>query len=343
MGVLYPGLMVAWPDHAFLNASLTPFAKTERLPVATPNDQSAAEPWAPAAGSVMKARCEEIIGVVALTDDQGTRYALRVEAISGNPGQGQQHGLVWVRLGVDPVPARDCGWLELRGQYGSAARLFAHPTVRVSRLAPVSDGGVGRLLTDQALMLIGIQLSGAGQNAMERYCSRALARAAEVEQSGESGAAELHTYLARLCAVLTGRGSADELPPEWSSILSAAERTDGPRRHFDVSVGLPPVEATAVRVDRLVSESGSWEVFLTSEPGWWAYSVDGRSKRALISVRAEDDLGGLYVTEFGGSTEDGNHAEVKLRFLPRLNPRARALTLTFTGRNEQVTLELFLP
>jgi len=32
-----------------------------------------------------------------------------------------------------------------------------------------------------------------------------------------------------------------------------------------------------------------------------------------------------------------------LRFLPRLNPLARALTLTFSGAGEQVTLELQLP
>ena len=32
-----------------------------------------------------------------------------------------------------------------------------------------------------------------------------------------------------------------------------------------------------------------------------------------------------------------------LRFLPRLNPLARAVTLTFSGAGEQVTLELQLP
>jgi hypothetical protein len=58
-----------------------------------------------------------------------------------------------------PVPARERGWLELRGQDGSAARLVpcAHPYTRVSRLAPVPDSPAARELSQQALGLIGLQ------------------------------------------------------------------------------------------------------------------------------------------------------------------------------------------
>jgi hypothetical protein len=59
-----------------------------------------------------------------------------------------------------------------------------------------------------------------------------------------------------------------------------------------------------------------------------------------MSVHAADDLGGMYLTEFGGSTGHGDYEEVTLRFLPRLDPLARALKLTFTATGKQVALEL---
>jgi len=344
--MLYPGVLVAGPDHAALDASLMPSGETRRRPAAPPREKSAREAWAVAAGDAMNALAEAIIGAVSLTDDQGTTYALRVEAMSGSPVRGQERGLVSLRLGVDPVPPRERGWLELRGQDGSAARLLppARPDVRVSRPVPVPDSPAGRELSEQALMLIGLQLTGAGQDVVERYCSAALARAAEIQQSGGPGAAgDLPGDLARLCALLTGHGPADGLPRGWSGMINAAKRTDGAQQHLDISAALPRVDDVVVRVDSLVSEPGSWSVYLRAEPGWWNYSADRDRKRAVMSVRAEDDLGGMYLSQFGGSAGDGDHEELTLMFLPRLNPLARALTLTFSGTGEQVTLELRLP
>ena len=58
---------------------------------------------------------------------------------------------------------------------------------------------------------------------------------------------------------------------------------------------------------------------------------------------AEGDLGGWYLSQFGGSRSDGGYEEVVLTFLLRLDTQARALTLTFAAASEQVTLELRLP
>jgi hypothetical protein len=343
-GKLYPGGLVAGPGQAALDASLMPSGETQQGPATPPRDNSAREAWAHAAGNAMSALAEAISGAVELTDDQGTTYALRVKEMSGSPvHQGQERGLVSLRLEVDPVPARERGWLELRGQDGSAARLLpsAHPEVSVSRLAPVPDSPAARELSEQALRLIGLRLSGAGQEAVERQCSAALARAAEIQQSGEPGAAgDPPGHLARLCAVLTGHGPADGLPRGWSSMINAANRTDGAQQHLDVSAALPPVHDIVVRVDSLVSEPGSWKVYLRAEPGWWTYSADRHRKRAVMSVHAEDDLGGMYLSQFGGSDRHGDHEELTLMFLPRLNPLARALTLTFSRAGEQVTIEL---
>ena len=98
-----------------------------------------------------------------------------------------------------------------------------------------------------------------------------------------------------------------------------------------------------VRIHSLVSEPGLWRVYLRAEPGWWTYNAGRDRKWAVMSVAAEDDLGTMYLGQFDGARGYGDHEEVTLRFLPRLNPLARSLTLTFTGSAERVTLELRLP
>jgi hypothetical protein len=341
-GMLHPGVLVAGPRHAVLDASLMP-ARDIRRGLAVPRaDSSAGE----AGGNAVQALAEAI-SAVAVTDDQGTNYALHVEQISDSPGRrGQQGGLVSLRLVVDPVPARARGWLELRGQDGSATRLMpsAHPATRVNYLTLMPGSPAGRELSEQALWLIGLRLMGAGQDDVERECSAVLRRAAEIQRSGGPGAAgDLPAQLARLCAVLTGHGPADELPRGWSSIIDAADRTDGALQHLDLAVPFPHVDGTVVRVHSVVSEPGLWRVYLRAEPGWWTYNADRDRKWAVMSVAAEDDLGGMYLSQFDGSRGYGDHEEVTLRFLPRLNPLARALTLTFSGSAEQLTLELQLP
>ena len=62
-----------------------------------------------------------------------------------------------------------------------------------------------------------------------------------------------------------------------------------------------------------------------------------------MRAHAEDDLGGLYLSQYFGSPGHGGHEELTLTFMPRLNPLARTLTLTFTHAAEQVTIELRLP
>jgi len=339
-GTLYPGGLVAGADRAFLDASLMPTGQTqERLALPPPPISSSARA---ARGEAIRDLAGAIIAAVVLTDDQETTYVLHVEDMDLS----QERGPVSLRLGADPVPARERGWLELRGHDGSAARLVpsAHAYTRVSRLSPAPDGPEAWVLSQQALGLIGLRLTGAGQDEVERQCSAALARAAEIQQAGGPGAAGgLPGQLARLCAVLTGHGPADGLPRGWSGMIDAADRGDGASRHLDLFVALPQVDDTVVRADSLISEPGTWRVYLRAEPGWWSYSADRNRKWPVLSVAAEDDLGGMYLSQFDGSRGRGDHEELTLRFLPRLNPLARALTLTFSRATEQVTLELQLP
>ena len=343
-GTLFPGVLVAGPGHASLDASLIPVAQVQdqlALPPA-PISSSVRAAWAQAITDL----AEAVTSAVALTDDQAATYALDVEDIQHYPDRSQWRGPVSLRLAVDPVPARDRGWLELRGLDGAAARLVPSPRpgARVSRLVPVPEGPAARELSGLALHLIGLTRYGIDHDDMERYCAAALARAAEIQQSAEPGTSgALPGQLARLCDFLTGRGPADGLPPAWSGLIGAADRADGAPRHLDIAAALPPVDDIVVRVDSLVSEPGSWTVYLRAEPGWWTYSADRDRKWAAMLASAEDDLGGLYLSQFGGSTGHGDHEALTLRFLPRLNPLARTLTLTFTRAAEQVTIDLRLP
>ncbi|HEX5114251.1 MAG TPA: hypothetical protein VFW65_03530 [Pseudonocardiaceae bacterium] len=83
-------------------------------------------------------------------------------------------------------------------------------------------------------------------------------------------------------------------------------------------------------------------LYLRVAPGWWAYSEDRRTKRAVITVAAEDDRGGTYAETFGGSDDHGDHEEVGVRFLPALDPLGRGVTLTFRGTSTQVAVRVDL-
>jgi hypothetical protein len=264
-----------------------------------------------------------------------------------------------VRLELDPVPGRGVGWLELRSQGGAVTRLLpsARPAVRVGQLTPVAVSPAARELSDQARWLIELRLTTAGEAAediLSQHCSAALATMAEMQRSGElDPASELADQLRQLCAVLTGHHPADGLPGSWSGMLDTAGQADGPRHHLDIGAVLPPIDGVAVQADSLFSWPDSWRLYLCATPTWWRYSEDDGRKWSPVSVHAEDDRGGTYLSTFGGSTrypgrdelghaEAVSHEELALLFLPRLDPLARALKLTCRGAREEVAVDLDL-
>jgi hypothetical protein len=255
-----------------------------------------------------------------------------------------------LRLRLDPLPAREPGWLELRGQDGAVTRLLPsmRPAVRVSQLAPAPGRAADRKLSELALSLIELHLDDVGQDTetsdiLSERCSAALARTAEIRRAGElDPATELPDQIVRLCAVLNRDQPASGLPHAWSVMLHAAHLTDGPAHHVDIAADLPSVDGTAVQLDSLVSEPGTWRVYLRARPGWWTLSADRHRKWAAMSVQAEDDLGGRYLSIFDGSTGRSDYEELALRFRPRLDPLAQDLKLTFTGTSDQVAVDLEL-
>jgi hypothetical protein len=78
---------------------------------------------------------------VTVADDRGMEGTLRAEAMSSGSELAREMG--WpmsLRLRLDPVPARESRWLELRGEAGTATRLL--PSIRVAvqigQLTPVA-------------------------------------------------------------------------------------------------------------------------------------------------------------------------------------------------------------
>jgi hypothetical protein len=128
-------------------------------------------------------------------------------------------------------------------------------------------------------------------------------------------------------------------------------RADGPRLNRDVGVTLPAVDGVSIHLDTLISLPGSWLLYLCARPQWWNYGPAGRLAEDPFSVRGEDDRGGSYVGGYARNTlvltpeesareSGGGRVELALEFLPRLDPLARAIKLTFQGADEEITVDL---
>ena len=331
-GVMSPEVLTAGSGHAELHASGVVYAQEPSTPVLR---RSRREQWPRPSFYDLTA-----------TDDKGAAYALGFGSGSLHfvrPGEASQRSDVsyW----VDPVPTMDASWIELRAQNGSAARLIRSPreAVRVGDVMAVSAGAAAaRSLEELAYHLLELRHSNPYHD-LSRERANALARATEIQQSGElDSAAELSGQFARLCDRLTDLHPEDELPVRWYRFLDALNQADGPERHLDIAAAVPRVEGLAVQLDHFVSRPDSWQLYLRAMPTWWGRSEDGHRKWALVSVRAKDDQGGRYLSIFGGSTGHRDHEELKLKFVPRIDPLARSLKLTFSSGAAEAAVDLDL-
>jgi hypothetical protein len=129
----------------------------------------------------------------------------------------------------------------------------------------------------------------------------------------------------------------------------AALQADGPRFYRDIGVALPPIDGVSIHLDSLISLPGSWLLYLRATPRWRKYGQAGPLEEP-VAVHAEDDRGGSYLGSCARNTHVHTTAELAeervmleepaLEFLPRLDPLARALKLTFRGADEEITVDL---
>jgi hypothetical protein len=320
-GELTLGILIAGPDGASLEASL---AVAEAV-----------------AGARQSRRWAPVLRDLTVTDDQGSTSAVCFE--SGYPDSAQRRRFEVV-CALDPVPDGR-RWLDVQGRDASVTRLLRSglAPVRAGELSPVGGSPAERELRDMAWWILRDYLHHALREGpdLKRRCRDVLAQTAGLRERGlADGASPLPGQVTRLCTALIRQRPPSGLPSGWRSVLNAADRADGPRLHVDLDTALPPADGTAIRLNTLASGPGSWDLYLQATPGWWTYSTDGQHKRYALAVFAEDDLGGLYLPNFGGSRSRPGYEEVKLTLRPRLAPGARLLTLTFASQTQQVTAEI---
>jgi hypothetical protein len=321
-GELTLGILIAGPEGASLEASLA-------VAEAVANARQSRH-WAPE------------LRDITVTDDQGSTCTVRFE--SGHADSAQRRRFE-VACALDPVPEGGSRWLDVRGRDTSVTRLLRSglAPVRVGELSPAAGSPAERELQDMASWILLDYLDKATRESpdLKRRCRELLAQTATLRESGlADGASPLPGQFTRLCTALIRQRPPSGLPSGWHRVLDAADRADGPRRHVDLDTALPPVDGTAVRLNTLASWPGSWDLYLQATPGWWTYSTDGQHKRDAATVFAEDDLGGLYISNFGGSRSRPGLEELKLTMRPRLDPGASLLTLTFASETQQVSAQI---
>jgi hypothetical protein len=321
-GELTLGILMAGPEGAYLEASL---AVAEAVAQARQSRR-----WFPD------------LRDVTVTDDQGSTYTLSRGSGSADSDQRLRFE---VACALDPVPESGSRWLDVQGRDTSVTRLLRSSLapVRVSGLSPAAGSPAERKLRDTAwsILLGYLDKDLPGAPDLKRRCRDVLAQTATLREGGlADGASPMPGQFTRLCTALIRQRPPSGLPRGWQSVLNAAGRADGPRLHADLDTALQPVNGTAVRLNTVASWPRSWDLYLQATPDWWIYSTDGHRKRDAMTVFAEDDLGGLYISNFGGSRGRPGYEEVKLTMRPRLAPEARLLTLTFESETQQVTAEI---
>jgi len=130
-GLLLPEGLIVGVDDAFLSTTLTPWQNDRDPDRAAPADSHASIDE-----EIRALEASTRTGDIAVVDDRGATYAVRVRAADGARGPSPKS----IRFRVDPTPGRGIEWLELRGQNGTAARLLPSPraAVRIGPLTPVT-------------------------------------------------------------------------------------------------------------------------------------------------------------------------------------------------------------
>jgi hypothetical protein len=299
---------------------------------------------------------------LTVTDDRQNRYTFDI-AMAGNARrlEGNACAPLDLRLRLTPVPKRDVSWLDLCGPNGTSTRLSkpSQATVRMGRIVSSPGSQADQEILELVHSLILYRLAGVapGKRAFIRErCSDAMTRASELHQAGLITNELLPTQLAKLCASEFDNCTTDGLAPEWASMLDAAKQSDGARLNIDLSVDLPSVDGTSIRLDSLISgpdDADSWRIYFRAAPCWRTYDEDSRrssflrqpsyiSNQYTFSLIAEDNVGGSYLSVFDGSRRYEDYEEVVVRFRPRLNPVAHELKLTMRGPMEELEVMINL-
>jgi hypothetical protein len=295
----------------------------------------------------------------------GPRHATVYASLTPS-GNGQPAGGRLGRLLVPGMPLARWAWSgqsrRARRRHVDAAMTTVRALARPGELTVIDDQGVRYTLSPGGMFgIIGSSGEPAGPMSVRLGLDPVPGRGIRwLELRSQDGSAIRLLPSARPAVQVsqlmpTSASPAErELLARTAELQQSGEQADGPRHHLDIGAGLPPIDGVSMQVDSLISRPDSWRLYLRATPGWWRHSKDGSRRWAPATVHAEDDRGGTYLStpdggrwhpnreEPGHEEEEPGHEELALRFLPRLDPQARALTLTFRGANEKVLVDLRL-
>lgn len=133
------------------------------------------------------------------------------------------------------------------------------------------------------------------------------------------------------------------LPDPWRSLAVRRDAGPGPEGSAAIGVVTPPIGGVTVRMDGLVTRTEGFEVRVTTSPAvdiTHANEMDP-APRPEIVWWAHDNLDGHYIGGMGNVWSAGHGVGTgAIRYRPPLNPRARTLTLTPTGRTSRAVVIL---
>ncbi len=291
----------------------------------------------------------------------GTRAgALLPEVLIAGPGQAVLHGSLSLSgashraAAVPRPPALSPGALArlVPGSKARAARDRAQAAMEAVRALAASvtiadDRGARYALTERG---VSGEVLGTEMLVHLRVNPVPGPEAGWVELQGHDGTAARLFPSPRAIARAAQPRPAQVTAATWTVIAGATLRADGPRLHRGIGVTLPEVDGVSIHLDTLVSLPHGWHLYLhSSQPR--ARGRDDRRKKSLIAVHAQDDRGRRYLASYDRSTrapggEDPagdpamNQEELIARFIPRLDPLAWNLRLTFQGAHQEMPVNL---
>ena len=291
----------------------------------------------------------------------GTRAgALLPEVVIADPGQAVLHGSLSLSgashraASVPRPPALSPGALArlVPGRQARAVRDRAQAAMEAVRalaasVTIVDDRGARYALTERG---VSGEVLGTEVLVHLRVNPVPGPEAGWVELQGHDGTAARLFPSPRAIARAAQPRPAQVTAATWTATAGAVLRADGPQLHRGIGVTLPEADGVSIHLDTLVSLPSGWHLYLhSSRPR--ARGRDGRRKKSLIAVHAEDDRGRRYLASYDRNTSAPeseepagepamNQEELIARFIPRLDPLAWNLRLTFQGPHQEILVDL---
>ena len=252
---------------------------------------------------------------IALADDHGTTTTAHVGSSSWGGGS-------WQAKYTSAPLSPETQWIEIDGSRVELGIRTCAPEVHIEDIEPMDPL---RAVLYREILSPDRQQGGGD--------SVAIAAKALVA-TGALGEDDI--MLAELRAIadaLTNAAPAAGLPEPWVSLLSRYTKDDGRSGILTVGAVIDDLEGFCIRVDTIVTQSGSFSISLAMSPGdsLIRHIPGGDAGPTPITWWARDDRGNAYVAFSDRGSGGPDVVEGQVTSLAPLDPEATELTLLPTG------------